>query len=77
MVSLYRDPDGEGIFHQQTVTNAVNNTLHVSQHRPEEVEELKTKVMALERTIKLLEVFRSILSYLDHLEYREFAKRRI
>lgn len=63
MVSLYRDPDGEGIFYQQpSVTNAVNTAVHVTLNQPEEIEELRRKVTVMEKTIRKLKVLLNIFN---------------
>lgn len=57
MWSLYRDPDGEGIFRQHSVITAVNTAVHTSLNTPEDIEELRRKVTAMEKTIRKLKVY--------------------
>lgn len=52
MVSLYRNPTGEGLFGPHTATSV--NVAAMS--GPESVEDLKKRIVALEKTIKELKV---------------------
>lgn len=52
MVSLYRNPKGEGLFGPQSTSIGTNAILS----GPEEVQELKKKIVGLEDTIKKLQV---------------------
>ena len=47
MVSLYRDPDGEGILGPLTANNA-NTVVNITLNGPEEVEELKRRIAVME-----------------------------
>ena len=53
MISLYRNPNGEGLFGPQSTSHGVNA---VVMSGSENVEELKKKIIALEKTIKKLQV---------------------
>jgi len=53
MVSLYRDPKGEGIFGDKSMNNKPSMA---ALSGPNDVEELKKKIISLESTIKRLQV---------------------
>lgn len=56
MVSLYRNPTGEGIFGVQDTTHAVNTVALLTQVGPEEVMEMRQKIIMLEETVKKFKV---------------------
>jgi len=50
-VSLYRDPNGEGIFGEMNVNSKANMA---ALSGPDDVDQLKKKIISLECTIKKL-----------------------
>ena len=64
MVSLYRDPDGEGILGPLTANNA-NTVVNITLNGPEEVEELKRRIAVMEKTMKTLKVHGNENIYCD------------
>ncbi len=53
MVSLYRNPKGEGVFGPASTNNAGNTVIL---NGPEVVHELKKRIACLEDTVKNLQV---------------------
>jgi len=55
MISLYKDPDGDGIFHQQSLANA---TTIINYRAPttDEIEGLRRKILQMEKEMKKLKV---------------------
>ena len=63
MVSLYQDPKGEGIFGAMSSSNGAKMAVLSC---PDDVEELKKKIICLESTIKKLRV--SMLGNMDNIK---------
>ena len=68
MVSLYRDPKGEGVFGAMSSSNGAKMAIL---SRPDDVEEMKKKILSLESTIKKLQV--SMLGIIIYSESSEQA----
>ena len=56
MISLCKNPTGEGIFRGKQDTSHGVNAVTSNQPTPEEVDKMRNRIMTLERTVKGLKV---------------------